>query len=62
MKKILPALLVVSVLSSCFIFQKKEKYGCPGNGRNIGAERLAAGDADAMKASKKAKFKGTKSY
>ena len=51
------------MLNSCFIFQKKEKYGCPTNGRNIGAERLASGDEKAIKAEKKAKYKGgRKSY
>ncbi len=62
MKKILLALSVLVLLNSCFIFQKKEKYGCPSNGRNIGAERIAAGDEKAIKASKKAKYKGRKSY
>ena len=62
MKKFLLASAVVCFLSGCFIFQKKEKLGCKGDGRNIGAERLASGDPDAMKASKKAKFKGLKSY
>ena len=47
-------------LSSCFIFKKKDKYGCPSNGRNIGAEKLAAGDPNALKANSKAKFKGGK--
>jgi len=62
MKKLILAGFIVSLFSGCFIFQKKEKYGCPTNGRNIGAEKLAAGDPAAMKASKKAKFKGGKSY
>lgn len=35
--------------------------GCPSNGKNIGAERLATGDPKAVKAAKKAgKFKGGK--
>ena len=46
------------ILSSCFIFQKKEKYGCPTDGRNVGAEKIAAGDPKALKASSKAKYKG----
>ena len=51
------------LLSSCFIFQRKEKYGCPANGRNVGAEKLASEDPDALKASQKAKYKGgRKSY
>ena len=45
------------------MFKKSEKYGCPTNGRNVGAEKLAAGDEKAMKASSKAKYKGgRKSY
>ena len=66
MKKIILAFFVLSMLNSCFIsriFQKKEKYGCPTNGRNIGAERIASGDEKAIKASNKAKHKGgRKSY
>ncbi|MEO5985108.1 MAG: hypothetical protein ABIP80_06350 [Ferruginibacter sp.] len=62
MKKILLAAIITGFFSGCFIFQKKEKLGCKTNGRNIGAEKLAAGDPDAMKASRKAKFKGLKSY
>ena len=65
MKKILLATLVVTMCSGCFvsrIFQKKEKLGCETNGRNIGAERIAAGDEKAIRASNKAKFKGIKSY
>ena len=60
MKKIFLAVTVISVLSSCFIFRKKEKYGCPTNGRNVGAEKIASGDPKAIKASNKAKFKGGK--
>ena len=48
--------------SSCFVFQKKEKFGCPGNGSNIGAEKLAAGDDKALRTSSKASYKGRKSY
>lgn len=58
MKKILLSLFVISFLSSCFIFKKKEKYGCPSNGRNVGAEKIASGDEKAIRASNKAKFKG----
>jgi hypothetical protein len=58
MKKILLSLLVLTFLSSCFIFKKKEKYGCPTNGRNVGAEKIASGDEKAIKASNKAKFRG----
>ena len=58
MKKIILVFTVVSLLSSCFIFKKKEKYGCPTNGRNVGAEKIASGDPKAIKASNKAKFRG----
>ena len=58
MKKIILAVACISFLSGCFIFKKKVKYGCPTNGRNVGAEKLAAGDEKAMKASRKAKYKG----
>jgi hypothetical protein len=63
MKKILIAFACISFLSGCFIFQRKEKYGCPTDGRNVGAEKIAAGDPKALKASNKAKYKGgRKSY
>jgi len=63
MKKIILALFVMSMLNSCFvarIFHKKEKYGCPTNGRNVGAEKIAAGDEKAIRASSKAKYRGGK--
>lgn len=41
------------MLSACNLF--KPKYGCPTNGKNIGAEKLANGDPDAEKAARKAK-------
>ena len=56
MKKILTILVLMSfmfVLSSCTMF--KQKTGCPTNGKNIGAEKLAAGDPEAEKAARKAK-------
>lgn len=64
MKKILVALITVCFLmSSCFIFKKKEQYGCPTDGRNVGAEKIASGDEKAIKAANKAKYKGgRKSY
>jgi hypothetical protein len=58
MKKLLLAVFVVSLLSSCSLFRKSEKRGCPSNGRNIGAERIASGDEKAIRASNKAKYKG----
>jgi len=58
MKKIFLLAIIAASMSSCFIFKKKEKYGCPTNGRNVGAEKIASGDAKAIKASNKAKFRG----
>ena len=67
MKKIGVSLLLVSfLLSGCFIsriFSKKDKTGCPTNGRNVGAEKILSGDKKAIDAEKKAKYKGgRKSY
>lgn len=66
MKKTILILICASLLmSGCFIsrlFHKKEKYGCPTNGRNVGAEKILAGDKKAISAQKKAKFKGKKSF
>ncbi len=52
--------LIITVLSfvlittaSCSLF--KPKYGCPSNGKNLGAEKLASGDPAAEKAARKAK-------
>ncbi len=63
MKKLLLALFTVSLLcSGCFISRifggKKDKVGCPTNGRNVGAEKILAGDKKAIAAEKKAKYKG----
>ena len=59
MKKLTVAIFCVSfLLSGCFIgnlFHKKEKYGCPSNGRNVGAEKILAGEKV-----KKAKYRGGK--
>jgi len=62
MKKILLVFVTASFLmSGCFIsriFHKKDKVGCPTDGRNVGAEKLLGGDEKAMKAAKKAKWRG----
>ncbi len=61
MKKILTALVCVSVLSSCSLFKKSEKTGCGSNGRNVGAEKILSGDPKDMKDAKaagKVKFRG----
>ncbi len=47
MKKIILAVVVVSLLSSCFIFKKKEKYGCPGSpqaGQLTNDQKIATGE------------------
>ena len=45
------------LLSSCSVWNKMfgPKYGCPTNGKNVGAEKLANGDPEAEKAARKAK-------
>jgi len=44
---------VMMTTTSCNLF--KPKYGCPTNGKNIGAEKLVSGDPAAEKAARKAK-------
>ena len=49
---------LIFMLSSCSVWNSvfKPKYGCPGNGKNIGAEKLLdGGDAKAEKEARKAK-------
>ena len=55
MKKFLIVAFCAWMLAGCSIFRKNEKYGCPTNGKNVGAERILSGDKDAIKAAKKAK-------
>lgn len=55
MKKIILAAFVVSMLGGCFIFRKKEKYGCPNDARNKSQEEI-------LKDSNKTKYKGGKKY
>lgn len=43
------------MFSGCSIFRSHEKYGCPTNGKNIGAERILSGDKAAIKEAKRAK-------
>ncbi len=51
------AVSLTVLVSSCGLWNKMfgPKYGCPTNGKNIGAEKLANGDPAAEKAAKKAK-------
>ncbi len=57
-KTVLFIFLASFLLSGCFVtnlFRKKEKYGCPSDGRNVGAEKVLAGEKV-----KKAKYRGGK--
>ncbi|QNA44109.1 hypothetical protein [Lacibacter sediminis] len=47
MKQITKAALVVLLLSfmtSCNVFKRTPKEGCPTNGKNVGAEKLLSGE------------------
>ena len=45
-------------VAKCNKNKKSEKKGCPTDGRNVGAEKILAGDdKETMKAAKKAKFR-----
>ena len=56
MKKPLLLLMGASfLLCSCgFLGIGGQRNGCPTNGKNIGAEKILAGDAKAIKAARKA--------
>jgi len=54
MKKILIAVTCCWIFSGCSIFSR-QKYGCPTNGKNVGAERILSGDRAAIKAAHKAR-------
>jgi hypothetical protein len=56
MKRIVPAVVIVSlVISSCFIFKKKEKYGCPSDARNMTEQEINA-------RANKTKYRGGNKY
>jgi hypothetical protein len=58
---LLVAMSLAMVLSSCSMWNRMfpPKYGCPTNGKNIDAGKLANGDPEAEKAARKAKkFRG----
>jgi hypothetical protein len=61
MKKILFLVCCSWLISGCFLFRRSNASGCPSNGRNIGAEKIAAGDTKAIKASRRAKYLGGQS-
>lgn len=50
-------LSLMMLMSSCKLWNNmfKPKYGCPSNGKNVGAEKILSGDPKAMKDVKKAK-------
>ena len=56
MKNIFLLFVVICLMCSCSVF--KRKTGCPVSGAAIGAERIASGDRQAIKAANKSKFKG----
>jgi len=52
-KKSLLAVIGICLLTGCFL--TRNKYGCPTNGKNVGAEKILSGDKKAIKAASKAK-------
>ena len=58
MKNILLILISAYLISGCSIFRKNTKYGCPTDGRNVGAEKILSGDPKSIRAASKAKYKG----
>ena len=58
MRQVLLVIICAFVIFSCSLFRKNVKYGCPTNGRNVGAEKLLSGDPKSVKAARKAKYKG----
>ena len=58
LKKFIWMLVLVSfTLGSCGMLSNlfRRKSGCPSNGKNIGAERIASGDPKAIQSAKRAK-------
>lgn len=52
-KKIIYIFFIAAFCAGCSMF--KAKYGCPTNGKNVGAEKIVSGDKKAIKAASKAK-------
>ena len=61
MKKVLLIVMSAYLISGCSLFKRNTKYGCPTDGRNVGAEKILSGDPKSLKAAKKAKYKGGRS-
>jgi len=60
-KSILVLTGICIAMASCSLFNHANRNGCPSNGKNVDAGKLAAGDPKAMKeASKAPKFKADK--
>lgn len=55
MKKFILATVTVYLLSGCFIFRKKEKYGCPNDARYKSEEQV-------LKDTNKKKYKGGRKF
>jgi hypothetical protein len=53
------AAILVITTSSCSVFKKSNKEGCPSDGRNVGAEKVLANEGSKKKSPK---FRGTQSY
>jgi hypothetical protein len=62
LRSILMFVVITFILSSCSVWNKVfgPKYGCPSDGRNVGAEKLLSGDMSKkeMRRAQKAKFRG----
>ena len=55
MKKVFLGSAIIILCSACNLFHKTEKYGCPGDGKNVDAGKLAVDDPKAKAEAKKAK-------
>lgn len=47
MKQLTKAALIivlVSIITSCNVFKRTPKEGCPTNGKNVGAEKILSGE------------------
>jgi hypothetical protein len=61
MKQLFILICMSVLLCSCGLFHHGSRYGCPSNGKNVDAGKLAAGDPKAIKDAKNApKFRQDK--